>query len=140
MFLCGTRGGNTESMLIEIVVCRLCISISIILNVDSEMMQLIHSPLCNLHLPWHTSFSIILITKSAPAIHVENSTHSLEPAPKTATGFSKTQLPIDRLPCLCVTFFFFTTIRHAERGNACTITGEDVKPKSQYISLARDTL
>lgn len=39
MYLCGERGGNTKSMLIEIVHCRLCISISITLYVDSEMMQ-----------------------------------------------------------------------------------------------------
>lgn len=105
MYFCGKRGCNTKSMLMEIGACQLCISISIILYADSEMLQLIHSPLCILFLPWHTSFTIILITKSAPVIHVENGAHSLEPAPKATTSFSKAQLPTDRLPCLCVTFF-----------------------------------
>lgn len=130
-YLCGNRGGNTRSMLMEIVVCQLWIFISINLCVDSEMMQLMHSPLHNLLLPWHASFSIILITKSAPAIHVESSAHSLEPAPTAATSASRARLPTDRLPCLRVILFFPTSARHAERGNACTaITEEDVKAKS----------
>lgn len=106
MYFSGKRGCSTRSMLMEIGVCQLCISISIILYADFEMLRLIRSPLCTLLLPWHTSFTIILITKSAPVIHVENGAHSLEPAPKATTIFSKAQLPTDRLPCLCVTFFF----------------------------------
>lgn len=36
---------------------------------------------------------------------MENGARSLEPAPKATTGFSKAQLPTDRLPCLHVTYF-----------------------------------
>lgn len=97
---------NTDSMLMEIVPCQLYISISIILYGVSEVLQVIHSPLCNPLLPWHTSFTIILITKSAHAILME--------IHRTFTGillqrqqlhlFPETQLPADRLPCLCVDF------------------------------------
>lgn len=64
--------GNTDSIPMKIVASQLYISISIILFAYSEVLQVIHSPLYNLRLPWHTSFTIILITKLAPEMNVEN--------------------------------------------------------------------
>ncbi len=52
--------------------------------------------------PWHTSFTIILITIQLQWYMRKNGAQSLEVNPKATTSFSKAQLPTDRLPCLHV--------------------------------------
>lgn len=105
MYFCRKRGCNTKSMLMEIVACQLCICVSVILCAASEMLQLIHSPLCIHRLPWHTSFTIILITKSAPAIHAEKKGHIHQnPLQRQQPAFQKHSCQLTGCH-VCVTFF-----------------------------------
>lgn len=123
MYLCETEGLRLPRQHADENRGLPAVYLSLSFSAYSEVLQVMHSPFCNLLLPEQSSFTIVLITKLAPETNVENVEHRLEPAPKVTTTFSEAQLPADiSVPPF---LFFPTAIRDAESEDVCAIIEED---------------